>query len=76
MKAAGIKNFTVHDFRHCASTRWHKMKVPAEVAMRMMGESSIASFRKYINMDKHEVAEVFTNCLQENSAPTKKSTSA
>jgi integrase len=76
MKAAVIGNFTLHDFRHCALTRWHNMKVPPATAMRMAGQSSVQSFKKYINMDAREHAEVFTNCLREHSAPAKNSASA
>jgi len=45
-------------------------------AIRMAGQSSIQSFKKYINMDAQEHAEVFTNCLQENFAPAKNSANA
>jgi integrase len=75
-KAAEIFGFTFHDFRHCALTRWHTMKVPAATAMRMAGQSSVQSFKKYINMDAREHAEVFTNCLQEYSAPANNSATA
>jgi len=44
-KAAKIQNFTLHDFRHCAITRWHTMKVPVATVMRMAGQSSVQSHK-------------------------------
>ena len=76
VKAAKIQNFTTHDPRHCAISRWHSMKVPAEAAMRMSGQSSIASFRKYINLDAEQVAELFMDCLPEMPNVSKNSASA
>ena len=76
MKAAKIVNFTTHDFRHCAISRWHSMKVPAEAAMRMSGQSSIASFRKSINLDAEQVAKLFTDCLVVNPTVSEKAASA
>jgi len=32
-KAAGIKHFTFHDFRHCAITRWGAEGIPTAAAM-------------------------------------------
>jgi len=72
-ETVGIQNFTLHDFRHCAITRWHKMKVPVATAMAMAGHSSVSSHKNYINMDAQQHAEVFTNCLREHSTPAKKS---
>jgi integrase len=74
--AVGIRNFTLHDFRHCAITRWHKMKVPTATAMAMAGHSSVGSHQKYINMNASEIVDVFTDCVQENSKPTRNAASA
>jgi integrase len=75
-KAAKITDFTLHDFRHCAITRWHAMNVPVSVAMRMSGHSSVQSHKKYVNLGTQELIEVFTSCLQRNSENQKQSATA
>jgi integrase len=75
-KAAKVADFTFHDFRHCAITKWHVMAVPVSAAMRMAGHSSVQSHKKYVNMDTDKLIEVLTDCLQRNSAPTKNPASA
>jgi integrase len=64
-KAAKIKNFTFHDFRHCAVTNWHSMNVPPSVAMRMAGHSSVQSHKKYVNMGTEQVIDAFENSLRQ-----------
>jgi len=75
-KAAKISNFTFHDFRHCAITKWHAINVPVSVAMRMAGHSSVQSHKKYVNLGTQELIEVFTSCLQKNSENRKESVTA
>jgi hypothetical protein len=50
--------FTISDI---ALTCWHKMKVPLVTAMLMAGQSSIQSFKKYINMDAQVLPTVYGN---------------
>ncbi len=75
-RAAKITDFTLHDFRHCAITMWHTMHVPVSAAMRAAGHSSVASHKKYVNMDMDGVIDAFTICEQRKSEPTRKPASA
>jgi integrase len=51
-KAAKIKDFTFHDLRHCAITRWAVAGVPTAAAMLAAGHSSVASHKRYQNLTK------------------------
>lgn len=66
-KAAKIKNFTFHDLRHTAITRWHVWNLPTAAAMRMAGHSSVQSHKKYVNLDTSDLVEMLTGCLQKQT---------
>jgi integrase len=62
--AAGIKNFTFHDFRHCAITRWAAMGVPTAAAMTAAGHTSVQSHKRYQNLQKDHLKHAFQNSLK------------
>lgn len=68
---AGIKNFTFHDFRHCAITRWAAAGIPTAAAMVAAGHKSVQSHKKYQNLQRDQLKNAFqnllTNCYTENS---------
>jgi integrase len=68
-KDAGIKDFTFHDFRHCAITRWAAAGVPTAAAMTAAGHKSVASHKKYQNLQKSHLRAGFlnSNLLQEKT---------
>jgi integrase len=69
-KDADIKNFTLHDFRHCCITRWATAGVPTAAAMLAAGHSSVASHKRYQNLTKSDLKAafgVFTTRSQEKS---------
>ena len=73
--SAGIKNFTFHDFRHCAITGWAAAGVPTAAAMVAAGHKSVQSHKRYQNLQKDQLKNAFqislTNCLQGKSAESK-----
>jgi integrase len=77
-KKAGLKNFRFHDLRHCAISRWAAAGIPTAAAMQAAGHKSVASHKKYQNLQRDELRNAFLklsqNCLQEN--PQEKKTAA
>jgi len=70
-KAAGIKDFTFHDLRHCAITRWGAAGIPTAAAMLAAGHKSVRSHTLYQNLQKSHLKASFqnsnllTSCSQE-----------
>ena len=60
-KAAKIKNFTFHDLRHCATTRWAAAGIPTAAAMLAAGHKSVASHKRYQNLQKDHLKTAFQN---------------
>ena len=60
-KAAKIQNFTFHDLRHCAISRWGTAGVPTAVAMLAAGHKSVASHKLYQNLSKSDLKAGFQN---------------
>ena len=60
-KDAGVKDFIFHDFRHCAITRWAAAGVPTAAAMTAAGHKSVASHKKYQNIQKSQLKAGFLN---------------
>ena len=58
-KAAKITDFTFHDLRHCAITRWAALGVPTAAAMLAAGHSSVASHKRYQNLTKSDLKTAF-----------------
>jgi len=79
-KKAGLKNFRFHDLRHCAISRWAAANVPTAAAMLAAGHKSVASYKKYQNLQKAEFRNAFRalsrNCPEENQQETGKSVTA
>jgi len=65
-KKAGIKNFRFHDLRHCAISRW-------AAAMLAAGHKSVASHKKYQNLQKAELKNAFQTLSRRESARERKS---
>ncbi len=78
-KAAGIKDFTFHDFRHCAITRWGATGIPMAVAMLAAGHKSVQSHKQYQNLQKSHLKASFqnsnllTSCLQDKGQQSESS---
>ncbi len=62
-KAAGIKHFTFHDFRHCAITRWGATGIPTAVAMLAAGHKSVQSHKRYQNLERSHLKASFQNSI-------------
>ena len=78
-KNAGVKDFSFHDLRHCAITRWAANGVPTAAAMLAAGHSSVASHKRYQNLTKTDLKtafKVFTTCSQEKSENQESAASA
>jgi integrase len=58
-KRAGIKDFTLHDLRHTAITRWAVAGMPQEIAMKASGHSSLAMHYRYVNVNEQAVKAAF-----------------
>jgi integrase len=52
MQRAGITDFTIHDCRHTAITRWIESGMSAEQAMKYAGIKSHAVFQRYLNLSR------------------------
>ena len=80
-KDAGIKDFTFHDFRHCAITRWAAAGVPTAAAMTAAGHKSVASHKKYQNLQRSHLkagflnSKLLTTCEQEKTEKSEKAAS-
>jgi integrase len=48
----GIKDFTIHDCRHTAISRWIESRVSAEQAMKYTGIKSHAVFQRYLALSR------------------------
>ena len=79
-KKAGVKNFRFHDLRHCAISRWAAANVPTPAAMLASGHKSVASHKKYQNLQKAELKNAFRtlsrNCPEENQQDKEKTATA
>ena len=64
LRGAKIENFTFHDFRHCAITRWAKLGLPTAAAMLGAGHKSVRSHMVYENLQRDQLLEMFTRCYQ------------
>lgn len=72
MKKAGIKDFTFHDYRHTAKTKWAGEGIPVEAAMKAAGHKSVAMHNRYVHLQRSDVARAFRSvlkwCTNENEA--------
>ncbi len=62
-KAAGIKDFTFHDLRHCAITNWSVAGIPTTAAMLAAGHKSVQSHKRYQNLQKFHLKASFQNSI-------------
>ncbi len=62
-KAAGIKDFTFHDLRHCANTNWSVAGIPTAAAMLAAGHKSVQSDKRYQNLEKSHLKASFQNSI-------------
>ena len=56
---AGIGDFTFHDFRHCAVSRWATMGLPVEVAMVASGHKLPGMHGRYTNLQDRDIVAAF-----------------
>jgi integrase len=79
-KDAGIQNFTFHDFRHCAITRWAAAGIPTAAAMLAAGHKSVQSHKKYQNLQRDHLKSAFqnllTSCLHEKDSKSESAATA
>jgi integrase len=59
VRQAGIKNFILHDVRHCVATRLANQNIPTAAAMLVLGHSSVASHKRYQNLTKQDLKAAF-----------------
>jgi integrase len=74
---AKVKDFRFHDFRHCAKTAWAQMAGSAEAALLAAGHSSVEMHKRYIHLQRSDVAKAF-GILQHGcntDSPAKKASS-
>lgn len=62
-KAAGIKDFHFHDFRHCAVTRWTLAGIPDDLRKLAAGHSRRSVHQRYINPPDEKMVAVFAEHL-------------
>jgi integrase len=62
-KAAGIKDFHFHDFRHCAVTRWAIAGIPEELRKLAAGHKRRSVHQGYINPPDEQMVKVFAERL-------------
>lgn len=62
-KRAGIKDFRLHDFRHCAVTRWTLAGIPEELRKVVAGHKRGSTHQRYINPPDAEMVRIFTEKL-------------
>ncbi len=62
-KAAGIKDFTFHDLRHCAITNWSVAGIPTAAAMLAAGHKSVQSHKRYQNLEKSHLKASFQKLI-------------
>jgi integrase len=78
-KRAGVKNFRFHDLRHCAISRWAAAGIPTAAAMKAAGHKSVASHKKYQNLQNDELKNAFRNlsrkCPDDNEQEREKAVS-
>ena len=74
MKDASIEDFTFHDFRHTAKTRWAKQGLPMEVSDVASGHKIPGIRGRYINLRDQDILEAFASvtrtCQNEKAGDT------
>ncbi len=62
-KTAGIKDFTFHDLRHCAITRWGAAGVPTAAAMLARSVSVRVVLGAHAMVTKNDATKRLGMCL-------------
>jgi integrase len=62
-RAAKVKNFHFHDFRHCAVTRWVLAGMPEELRKIAAGHRRGSVHQRSINPPYEQIVKIFTDRL-------------
>lgn len=58
-KAAGVKKFVFHNYRHTALTDWADKGISADVAQQASGHGSYQMHQRYLDLQRHHIAKAF-----------------
>lgn len=56
---AGVKKFVFHNYRNTALTEWRRQGIPVDAAMRAGGWSSVQMYKRYLDLNKEDIARAF-----------------
>ena len=59
IKATGVKKFTFHNYRNTALTNWARQGINVDVAMLASGHTSVQMHKRYVDLQKNDVARAF-----------------
>jgi len=59
IKNASVKKFTFHNYRNTALTEWARRGINVDVAMKASGHSSVQMHKRYLDLQKEDVAAAF-----------------
>ncbi len=57
--ATGVKKFVFHNLRDTALTKWARMGIAVDVAMKASGRSSVQMHKRYVDLQAADVAKAF-----------------
>jgi len=58
-KAAKVRKFVFHNYRNTALTDWADRGISANVAMQAAGHTSVQMHKRYLNLQRHHIANAF-----------------
>lgn len=58
-KAAEVKKFVFHNYRHTALTDWADQGIQVDIAMQASGHTSVQMHKHYLGLKRHHIAKAF-----------------
>jgi integrase len=58
-KKAEVKKFVFHNYRNTALTDWADRGISADVAMQAAGHTSVQMHKRYLDLQRHHIANAF-----------------
>jgi integrase len=71
VRDAGVKKYRFHDYRNTALTDWARQGVNVDIAMKAAGHSSVQMHKRYLDLQRQDVAKAF-GLLQDGNMKTHK----
>ncbi len=71
VRDAGVKKYRFHDYRNTALTDWARQGVNVDIAMKAAGHSSVQMHKRYLDLQRQDVAKAF-GLLQDGNMKTQK----